>query len=83
MNSYEEVSIVIVSYRSKKKIINFLKKIYQKKKIIIIENSDDLSIGYEINKIYKNVEVYYTNNVGYGCSANYARNKINTEYFFI
>ena len=83
MNSYEEVSIVIVSYRSKKKIISFLKKIYQYKKIIIIENSDDLSIGYEINKIYKNVEVYYTNNVGYGCSANYARNKINTEYFFL
>ena len=83
MNSYEEVSIVIVSYRSKKKIINFLKKIYQYKKIIIIENSDDLTIGFEINKIYENVEVYNTNNIGYGCSANYARNKINTEYFFL
>ena len=57
MNSYEEVSIVIVSYRSKKKIINFLKKIYQYKKIIIIENSDDLTIGFEINRIYENVEV--------------------------
>lgn len=83
MNSYEEVSIVIVSYRSKKKILNFLKKINQYKKIIIIENSDDLTIGFEINKIYKNVEVYNTNNIGYGCSANYARNKINTEYFFL
>ena len=83
MNSYEEVSIVIVSYRSKKKIINFLKKIYQYKKIIIIENSDDLTIGFEINRIYENVEVYNTNNIGYGCSANYARNKINTEYFFL
>jgi len=83
MNSYEEVSIVIVSYRSKKKILNFLKKINQYKKIIIIENSDDLTIGFEINRIYKNVEVYNTNNIGYGCSANYARNKINTEYFFL
>ena len=83
MNSYEEVSIVIVSYRSKRKIIKFLKKIYQYKKIIVIENSDDLSIGFDINKIYKNVEVYHTNNIGYGCSANYARKKINTEYFFL
>ena len=83
MNSYEEVSIVIVSYRSKKKILNFLKKINQYKKIIIIENSNDLTIGFEINKIYENVEVYNTNNIGYGCSANYARNKINTEYFFL
>ena len=61
----------------------FFKKIYQYKKIIIIENSDDLSIGYEINKIYKNVEVYYINNAGYGCSAITLRNKINTEYFFL
>ena len=83
MHSYEEVSIVIVSYRSKRKIIKFLKKIYQYKKIIVIENSDDLSIGFDINKIYKNVEVYHTNNIGYGCSANYARKKINTEYFFL
>ena len=83
MNSYEEVSIVIVSYRSKRKIIKFLKKIYKYKKIIVIENSDDLSIGFDINKIYKNVEVYHTNNIGYGCSANYARKKINTEYFFL
>lgn len=83
MNSYEEVSIVIVSYRSKKKIIKFLKKIYQYKKIIVIENSDDLSIGLDIKRIYKNVEVYHTNNIGYGCSANYARKKINTEYFFL
>ena len=83
MNSYEEVSIVIVSYRSKRKIIKFLKKIYQYKKIIVIENSDDLSIGLDIKRIYKNVEVYHTNNIGYGCSANYARKKINTEYFFL
>jgi|TARA_B110000008_G_C16840482_1_gene512456 GT2 family glycosyltransferase len=83
MLSFNEVTLVIVSYKSKKKILEFLKKISINYRIIIIENSDDKTIKDEIKKSYKNVEILFTNNIGYGCSANYARTKIKTDYFFL
>ena len=83
MLSYKEVSIVIVSYKSKKKILKFLEKISNYEKIIIIENSNDFDFKEELSRVYQNVEIYFTNNIGYGRSANYARKKINTEYFFL
>ena len=78
MLSYKEVSIVIVSYKSKKKILKFLEKISKYKKIIIIENSNDLDFKQELSKIYQNVEIYFPNNIGYRFSANYSPKKINT-----
>ena len=83
MLSYKEVSIVIVSYKSKKKILKFLEKISNYKKIIIIENSNDFDFKQELSKVYQNVEIYFPNNIGYGSSANFARKKLNTEYFFL
>ena len=44
MSNYNEITIVIVSYKSKKKILNFLNNIKINFKIIIIENSSDQSI---------------------------------------
>ena len=82
MKSFKEVTIVIVSYKSKKKILNFLKNLSENYRILIIENSDDKSIKYEIEKLFQNVEIYFTRNIGYGSSANYARTKIKTDYFF-
>ena len=73
MLSYKEVSIVIVSYKSKKKILKFLEKISNYEKIIIIENSNDFDFKEELSRVYQNVEIYFTNNIGYGRSANYAR----------
>ncbi len=83
MLSFTKVTIVIVSYKSKKKIIEFIKKLSQNYRIIVIENSEDKSIKNEIEKLYKNVEIYFTKNIGYGSSANYARTKIKTYYFFL
>lgn len=77
----KEVTIVLISYKSKKKIINFIKKINKENKIIIIENSND-----KINqKIFenKNIEIYNIENKGYAGSINFARTKIKTKYFFI
>ena len=79
----DEITIVIVSYKSKNKISNFLKGLKINFRVIIIENSDDLSIKHEISKISKNIEIYFTGNIGYGSSANFARKKINTKYFFL
>ena len=83
MLSYNEITIVIVSYKSKKKILNFLSNIKINFKIIIIENSSDQSIKNDLIKFSENVEIFFTGNIGYGNSANFARNRINTKYFFL
>ena len=78
-----DISLILVSYKSKKKIINFLKYIPKYYKIIIIENSADISLKNEINKLYQNVDIYLNSNLGYGAAANLGRSKINTKYFFL
>ena len=83
MLSSKNVSIILVSYKSRTKILNFLKNISENYKIIIIENSYDKILKSEIEKKYKNVEIYLRENSGYGASVNYARTKIKTKYFFL
>ena len=51
------ITIVIVSYKSKKKVLKFLNRIGNKFKIIIIENSNDLTIKREVNKNFNNVDI--------------------------
>ena len=50
MNSYRDVTIVLISYKSEKKILNFVKKISNKYKILIIENSKDNNLKFKIKK---------------------------------
>ena len=83
MHKYNDITIVIVSYKSKKQIIKLLKKIKINFKVIIIENSSDFSIKDYFKKSYTNIDIFFPGNIkGYGCSANYARTKISTKYFF-
>ena len=83
MLSSKNVSIVLVSYKSRTKILNFLSNISENFKVIIIENSNDITLESEIKKQYRNVEIYLRDNSGYGSSVNYARTKIKTKYFFL
>ena len=82
-NSYKEVTIVIVSHRSKKKVLNLIKKISNNFKIIIVENSYDKSIQNELLDHRKNIEVIFSENNGYGSAINLARKYITTKYFFV
>ena len=50
MLSSKNVSIILVSYKSRTKILNFLKNISENYKIIIIENSYDKILKREIEK---------------------------------
>ena len=50
-------------------IIDFLKYIPKNYKIIIIENSADINLKNEINKLYQNVDIYLNSNLGYGAAA--------------
>ena len=79
----KEITIVIVSYKSKRKIFNFLKNMKINFKVIIIENSNDKSIKEDLKIFSEYIDIFFTGNIGYGCSANYARKKVNTKYFFL
>ena len=82
MNSFiQEVTLVLISYKSKKKIIKFLKNISKGIKVIIIENSRDLSIKNE--KFNNNIELIFVKNIGYAGSINQARLLIMTKYFIV
>lgn len=78
---FKEITIVLISYRSKKKLIRFIKKIDKKYKILIIENSEERNLHIFFNR--KNIKIIYKNNIGYASSINLARKRIHTKYFFI
>ena len=78
---FNEITIVLISYRSKKKIVRFIKKLDKKFKILIIENSEDRNLHIFLKR--KNIKIIYKNNIGYASSINTARKHIDTKYFFI
>ena len=55
MNIYQDITIVLISYKSKDKIKNFVKKISKKFEIIIVENSQDSELKNEI-QMYDNIK---------------------------
>ena len=81
-NLHKEVSLIIISHKSKKKVLKFLENISDKFKIIVIENSDDRSIRTELSMKRPKIELYFTDNKGFGSAVNYGRTFINTKYFF-
>ena len=78
---YKEITIVIVSYKSREKVIHFAKKIPKKFKVIIIDNSKDLSLKKKL-ELFKNIKVFLRENNGVSSAINFAVKKINTKYFF-
>ena len=74
MNSYQNISIIIVSYKSKDKVLKFIKNISNKFNIVIIENSEDQLLKNEI-ELSKNIKIFLKN-IGYGSTANFGRKKL-------
>ena len=55
----KEVTVVIISYKSKKKIINLIKQISNDLKIIVIENSHDKSIKKDLSNLTRNIQLKF------------------------
>ncbi len=77
------ITVVIPSYRSKHFILDHLKNLSYKYKIIIVENSYDKNLKKIIEKKYQNVDIYLKRNIGYGRAVNFASKKVKTKYFFV
>ena len=82
MDSYKSISVIIVSFKSKDKVLKLIKSISFRFSVIIIENSEDQSLKEEV-KFLKNVKIFLKKNIGYGSAANFARKNINTKYFLL
>ena len=61
MNFANNITIVIVSHKSKKKLTNLIKNISNNIKIIIVENSLDKSIEIDLSKLGKKIDLILIN----------------------
>ncbi len=76
-----DISIIIITYKSESLIKDFLKKIPEKIPVIIVENSNNLSLKDDIENNFFNVKVYLKDNIGVSRALNFAANKVITKYF--
>lgn len=78
---YEDITIIIVTYKSTNKVLQFIKKIPKKFRIILVDNSKDINLQKKIKKD-KHIKLYFHKNDGFGKSLNSAVKKTKTNYFF-
>ena len=79
----QEVSIMLLTHKSKDLVLNYIKDIYEKFKIIIIDNSNDIELKKIIKKNYPLVNMHIIKNDGYGVAINYGSKFVDTKYFLI
>ena len=80
---YQDVTILILTHKSKKLVLDYIKKLYKKFKIIIIDNSNDVILRSVITKSYPGIDIHLIPNNGYGNQINYGSKLVKTEYFLI
>ncbi|MDC0455985.1 glycosyltransferase [Candidatus Pelagibacter sp.] len=78
-----DVTILILTHKSKKLVLDYIKNLYKKFNIIIIDNSNDVSLKSIINNNYPGIDIQLIPNNGYGNQANYGSKMVKTEYFLI
>jgi len=85
MSNLTDLTIIIVTYKTKEEILfNCINSIKKEIKIINIENSNDISHKNKIEKKYENVKVILSGkNLGYGSANNLGLKNAKTRYVLI
>ena len=85
MNNFEDLTVVIVTFKTNKKILSdCLESINKDIKVILVENNNDNLLKEEIEKTFSNVTVILSDtNLGYGGGNNLGYKNVNTRYMFI
>jgi len=82
--SIKDITIVIASFKSEKKISQCLKSIHSDYNVINVENSDDQIYKKKIENEFKNVRcILAGKNLGYGKANNIALKEVKTKYALI
>ena len=78
-----DLTIIVVSFRSRNKVTKLISKIKKNNKIIIVENSNDRFIKKKFSRD-KGINIYFPNkNNGFGAGLNYGVYKAKTKYILI
>ena len=82
--SFKDITVVIATFRSEEKIKNCLNSIDKQTKVLVIENSNNLSFKENLEKEFINVECVLAGaNIGYGSANNIGLKQIKTKYALI
>ena len=82
--SRQNLSVIIVTFKSEQVIHDCIKSIPEDIKIIIVENSNNRIFKENIEKEYKNIECFLSEqNLGMGPGNNMGLKKIKTDYAFV
>jgi len=82
--SIKDITIVIASFKSEKKIKNCINSIDKQAKVLVIENSSNLNFKENLEKEFNNVECILAGaNIGYGSANNIGLKKVKTRYALI
>ena len=82
--THKDLTVIITTFKSEEKIDSCLDSIDQNVKIIVIENSNNISFKNYIESKYSNTECILTNeNLGYGKANNIGLKKAKTKYCLI
>jgi N-acetylglucosaminyl-diphospho-decaprenol L-rhamnosyltransferase len=76
-----DTTIIFISYRSEKLILNQIKKLPKFIPIIIIDNSNSFLMKEHIKKEYPNINIFVRENNGVSSALNFAVEKVKTKYF--
>ena len=80
----KDLSIVIVTFKSEKKIFNCLNSISSNVDVLIVENSNNENFKSHIEEKYANVTCFLTGgNKGYAVANNIGLKKVNTKYALV
>ena len=80
----KNLTIIIVTYKSEKKVRNCLNSISDQIPVIIVENSSDKNFKREIEESYKNVNCILSGeNKGYSTANNIGLNKVKSKYALV
>ena len=77
----ENVTIILITYKSEKIVASFLEKVPKNLPVIIVDNSNSSELKTNVENIYSNVQVFLSENNGVSSALNYAVSKIKTKYF--
>ena len=80
----EDITVIVTTFKSDKKIDLCLQSIDKKAKVIIIENSGNKDFKDLIEKKYSNIEcILAKENLGYAKANNLGLKKVNTRYALV
>jgi len=77
----ENISIILITYKSESIIYSFLDKVPNNFPVIIVDNSKNFQLKENVEKKYSNVQVFLSENNGISKALNFAVSKIETKYF--